>query len=483
VTGAPRTGSLRATAGWRVLEGFGGADRVAGRYAAPESVPEVLALLARAREEHLKVALRGSGRSYGDAAFHPQGLTLDLRGLSRILAWDAGTGLLEAEPGVTLGAVWRHVVADGYWPAVVPGTQAPTLGACLAMDVHGKNHLHAGTFGEHVEGFTLATPDGRTLTCSRQENADVFHAAIGGLGLLGVVTRVRLKLRKVASGRVRVRARRAGSLAELFGMFRAETAGSDHLVAWVDASASGHGLGRGVLELAHEPRPGEDPLARQSLSAEALAQPMRLAGVPRSQLWRLIQPWMTPQRMRLLSRVRFEAARVREGSETWVPRTAFNFQLDSIPDWRRAYGPDGFLQFQAFVPDAEAEACFRDVLAACHARGMPGFLGVLKRHRPAPFLLTYALDGWSLALDFPAPRSLRPALLSLLRELTNRVLAAGGRFYFAKDSILTPADVERAWDRQALQSFAALKRRMDPDGVLEHALARRALQPWLPNHR
>lgn len=475
--------SLRTSAGWRVLEGFGGATRVAGRYAAPEDLPQLLELLARARAEHLPVALRGSGTSYGDVALHPQGLTLDVRRLSRILAWEPDSGLLEAEPGLTLGAMWRHVVADGFWPAVVPGTQVPTLGACLSMDVHGKNHVRAGTFGEHVEDFTLATPDGRTFHCSRTQNPDLFRGAIGALGLLGVITRVRLRLPRVEGGRLRVRTRRAGSLGELFAVFRAELPAGEHHVAWVDTSASGRALGRGVVDVGHEPRRDEDPHGKQTLSVAALEQPTRVAGFPRAQAWRLMRPWMTPGRMRLLSQARFEAARLRERREAWVTRTAFHFQLDALPGWRRAYGPDGFFQFQAFVPDAQAEACFRDVLLACHARGMPGFLGVMKRHRPAPALLTYALDGWSLALDFPAPKAMRPALLGLLRELTHRVLDAGGRFYFAKDSVLTPADVERAWGRETLEAFAALKRRMDPEGVLEHALARRALAPWLPARR
>ncbi len=53
------------------------------------------------------------------------------------------------------------------------------------------------------------------------------------------------------------------------------------------------------------------------------------------------------------------------------------------------------------------------------------------------------------------------------------MLAGGGRFYFAKDVVLRPEDARRAFPAEKLAAFVALKRRLDPDGVLESDLARR----------
>ena len=49
--------------------------------------------------------------------------------------------MIEAEPGLTIEGLWRRTIQDGYWPAVVPGTMLPTLGGCLAMNIHGKNNF------------------------------------------------------------------------------------------------------------------------------------------------------------------------------------------------------------------------------------------------------------------------------------------------------------------------------------------------------
>ena len=50
----------------------------------------------------------------------------------------------------------------------------------------------------------LLTPSGDTKVCSRTENSDLFFAAIGGFGMLGVITQLTLKLKKVYSGLLHV---------------------------------------------------------------------------------------------------------------------------------------------------------------------------------------------------------------------------------------------------------------------------------------
>jgi FAD/FMN-containing dehydrogenase len=103
---------------------------------------------------------------------------------------------------------------------------------------------------------------------------------------------------------------------------------------------------------------------------------------------------------------------------------------------------------------------------------MPPYLVVLKRHRPDAFLMSHALDGYSLAMDFPVP-SRRERLWDFSHRLTDLVLSRGGKFYFAKDSVLRPKDLQRMYGEETLATFRALKARLDPQGLLVSDLARR----------
>ena len=102
---------------------------------------------------------------------------------------------------------------------------------------------------------------------------------------------------------------------------------------------------------------------------------------------------------------------------------------------------------------------------------MPSFLAVLKRHRPDAFLLTHAVDGFSLALDFPVVADAGDRLWALVREMAEPVVEAGGRFYPAKDAAL-PGELYRAsFTEGQLDRFRELKAGLDPDGPLRSALA------------
>lgn len=467
--------TLRARTPHRVLDGFGRAVRADCRYLAPRSGDELAEVLRRATGEGLSVAFRGSGRSYGDPALNADGIVVDTSGMDRVLGWDPVAGVLEAEPGVTIEGVWRRTIEDGYWPHVVPGTMRPTLGGCLSMNIHGKNNWKAGPFGEHVLDFDLVTPRGELLRCSRDENADVFHGAIGGLGLLGAITRVRLSLHHVGTGNLSVTPLRTRHLEETFDVFEEYLPKSDYLVGWVDCMKGGRGLGRGQLHSARYLAPGEDPGGPDALHVERQGLPSTILGVPRSLLWRFMRPFSNDFAWTWVSAAKYHASWRGDRVPYLQSHVGFAFLLDYVPNWRLAYGPEGFIQHQIFVPYARGRAVLRDVLALCLKRGVPSYLGVLKRHRPDAFLLSHAVDGWSFAMDFRVTRASREKVWAVMNEITERVLEAGGRFYFAKDAVLTSDQTRRAYGEERLAKFALMKARLDPDGVLSSNLSRRTL--------
>ncbi|HET7225094.1 MAG TPA: FAD-binding oxidoreductase [Candidatus Eisenbacteria bacterium] len=466
--------ALAARAPWRVLEGFGGAQRAAARIAAPRDLEGLRRALHAAREERLTVTLRGAGRSYGDAALAAGGVALDMTGMNRVLAWDEAEGVATVEPGVTIEQLWRTILPHGFWPTVVPGTMFPTLGGCVAMNVHGKNAWRVGPIGDHVRALDLMTADGAVRTLSRTQEPELFRAAIGGAGWLGVVTRIEIEAKRVASGRLRVTPLRTRTLRGMFELFEARSGAADYLVGWVDAFARGPQLGRGLVHDARYLAAAEDPDGRAWLDPARQDLPPSVLGVPRSLAWRAMKPFSNDPGMRFVNALKWRLPERtgRDGSylETHV---AFAFLLDYVPGWRRAYDPRGFIQVQLFLPDAAARQGFERALTLCQQRGTVPYLAVFKRHREDEFLISHGLDGWSLALDFPVPPD-RDRLWATARELTALTLDHGGRFYPAKDSVVDANSFARSLGDR-LTRFLALRRTLDPDALFTTAQARRLL--------
>lgn len=463
------------------LDSFGHALRGVAYRFRPVRPAEIADLFVRAQRAGLSVALRGAGRSYGDAALNAGQVVLDLQRLNRILEWDPDTGLICVEPGVTFQQLWQYTLEDGWWPPVVPGTMSPTLGGALAMNIHGKNNWHAGTLGEHVRSFTALLPTGASVTCAPDQNPDLFYSLIGGAGLLGVFTSITLQLKRLYSGDVRVRAWATPDLRTMLNDLDWFKADHDYIVGWVDGA---HPAGRGQIHAADYLAAGEDPHPARTLALDYQTLPDTFFGVlPKSMLWRFMQFLMNNPGVALTNAAKYLLSATLENRAQYRQSlAAFNFLLDYVPNWERAYGAGGLIQHQTFLPLATAADAYSEMLRLAQRRGLPPYLGVTKRHRPDKFLLTHAVDGYSFALDFKVTGGRgragnRPALQALADELNAIALAAGGRFYFAKDSTLTPDVAARYLGEATLRRFQALKQRCDPAEVLQSNLYRRILRP------
>ena len=380
---------------------------------------------------------RGNGRSYGDAALNPD-LTLSMTAMDRMWAFDAETGLLTCEAGVLLADVLDTFVPRGWFPPVVPGTKFVTVGGMIAADVHGKNHHHDGTFGAHVESFTLATADGEIRECSRTENTGLFRATLGAMGLTGVLLSASFRLRPIETAFVMEETLAARDLDETMALFEASHDWPCSL-AWIDGLARGARLGRSVVARgafmergALPPRLGSDPLRPAPagrLRIPCDAPPLLLNRASTGLFNELYY--------------RRGRGRARAGARA-VHFDRFFFPLDRVEAWNRLYGRQGFVQYQCVLPRGESAAGLAALLECAAAAGRGSFLAVLKLFGPAgEGLMSFPVEGYTLALDFP----MRPGTLALLDALDEITHRHGGRVYLAKDARCAPERIREGYPR------------------------------------
>lgn len=429
----------------------------------PKTSEEIYEAFQLAKKTGLTVTLRGAGRSYNDAALNGGGIVLDLRGLNHILEWDPGSGVVRCEAGVTLDQLWHKVLPDGWWPPVVSGTMYTTLGGCLGANIHGKNNFRMGTIGEHVTEFTALLPTGAEVTCSPNLNGDLFYSIISGLGMLGVVTTVTLKMKRIESGLLEVHAWPTRTIEEQIHSLEDGAPRFDYIVGWLDTITVGHGQIHAANYVHDDPDPAKMQVSYQTL-------PDRLFGVmPKSLLHYFMKPFVNDLGWWAVNTAKYIASLRRHTFRQ--SHAAFHFLLDYVPDWELSLGRAGLIQYQSFLPKETALHAWTAILSRSKKLGLPSYLGVTKRHRPDNFLLTHAVDGFSLALDFKVRR--REEMSRMLQEFDQIVLDAGGRFYFAKNSETSIETTHAFLGEETVAKFKKIKKRTDPDGLLESDLYRR----------
>ena len=448
----------------RTLSGWGRTAPSAARVVTPDDGNGVLAsaLLAAGPGDGSRkpgVIARGLGRSYGDAAQSAGGVVVDTRNLGRIGQIDPESGDVEVDAGVSLDALLRVGLQSGWFIPVSPGTRQVTVGGAIATDIHGKNHHADGSFCGHVTSVTLDTPTG-VHEVGPDADPELFWATAGGMGLTGIITQARVSMRKVETSWMRVDTERHTGIDSLMdGLVRVDGV-NRYSVAWVDCAATGSRLGRGILDAGDHATAAELPAKR---AADPLAPPRRRG---------LRVPNLVPPRI-------MNALTVRAFNEAWFRKGisragqirhlgGFFHPLDAVANWNLLYGRRGFVQYQFVVGD-EHRAVIPQAIEMLQQAGAPCTLAVLKRFGPGdPGPLSFPIPGWTLALDLPVgPAGLRPAL----RRLDDIVAGAGGRVYLAKDARLEPEMFAVMYPR--LGAFQAVRRRVDPEGVLQSDLGRR----------
>ncbi len=397
------------------------------------------------------VIARGLGRCYGDSALGER--IISTLNWNKFLAFDAAVGRITCESGVSFDQIIRTFLPRGFFLPVTPGTKYVTVGGAIASDIHGKNHHSEGTFSRHLESIDLLTADGSVKTCSRTENADLFWATCGGMGLTGIILRATFFLKKVETAYIRQKSIKARNLDHILDLFDEHDAYT-YSVSWIDCLRRGKSMGRSLLYL------GEHATS-DDLDASARKNPFRLHSEPR-----LSVPFDFPSfALNTFSVKAFNFLYYHKAPNgehiSLIHYDPYFYPLDSVMHWNRIYGKRGFTQYQFVIPRQGGRDGMKRILGRIADSGQGSFLAVLKVFgREEARHLLFPSEGYTLALDFPITQK----VFSLLDELDREVTDLGGKIYLTKDVRLRPDMFSRMYDAEAFSQF---RERTKSSGVFE----------------
>ena len=416
-----------------------------GRYPCVEATIELPRTLAHCQDllqstSHPLIP-RGLGRSYGDSTL--ANTVVDTTAFNYLIAFDEQQGTISCGAGISLDALLQFIVPRGWFLPVTPGTRYVTVGGAIASDVHGKNHHHAGSFSQYILSMELLLGNGELLTISSQQYTDLFRATCGGMGLTGIILSVQLQLMRVSSSNVVQRTIACSCLENLVEHIEMSK-DSPYSVAWIDCLAKGAKLGRGILTLGEH---AEDGLFHVP-SSRALSIPMVMPNY-----------LLHPLSIRLFNQYYYHKARGARCQKKMAYQPFF-YPLDSLQDWNRLYGRQGFLQYQFILPKAAGIEGLKSILSTIASSGKGSFLAVLKLLGKANAnFLSFPQEGYTLALDF----KYSPAVLTLLSELDKMVIAYKGRIYLTKDARMDAEVFQQCYPNW--QAFEEVRRRYHATGI------------------
>ena len=382
----------------------------------------------------------GLGRSYGDVGLNENGNLISTVNLKEIISFDEKNGVLNCESGLSIKEILKIITPKGWFLPVVPGTRNVTLGGAIANDIHGKNHHIDGTLGNYIKSIKLLRSDGLELNCDPNNNNDYFSATIGGLGLTGLILSAEIKLKKINSEFINVKTFKYKSLDEYWKINDYCEQKYDYTVSWVDCLFNKKQDLRGIYLAGNHAENFIDKKFKKELEIAFPFTP------PFS--------FVNNLSMRIINQLYYTYNKTSKESVQHYKK--FFFPLDLIQNWNKAYGRNGFFQYQFVVPKENGQKTVKKVLEIIKRNNQIPALGVLKNFgsTKSPGLMSFPIEGVTLSLDFP---NRGEKTESLFNELNKVIFENNGRFYPAKDAVMKAVDFQRSYKK-----FDEFKKYIDP---------------------
>ncbi|MGI8688465.1 MAG: D-arabinono-1,4-lactone oxidase [Thermomicrobiales bacterium] len=170
----------------------GGVTCVPARLAMPESEAALVALFREAEHTGWEMRVAGSGHSFVPLCAS-NGVLLSLDGMQ---------GVVETEPAAMQATIWAGtkihqigapLLAVDMAMETMGDIDRQSLAGAIGTGTHGTGPT-LGSIATQVVGLRLLTASGDYLDCSAEREPEIFAAARVSLGMLGIITRVTLRL-------------------------------------------------------------------------------------------------------------------------------------------------------------------------------------------------------------------------------------------------------------------------------------------------
>ncbi|MEU4363732.1 FAD-binding protein [Promicromonospora sp. NPDC023987] len=158
----------------------------------PGSVRDVATVVRFANEHGLTIAARGQGHSTFGQAQTDGGVVIDFRTLATIHEVAPDRAVVDA--GVQWLDLVRATLAEGVAPPVSTDYLGLSVGGTLSVGGIGGASQHFGLLVDNALELEVVTGEGRLVTCSADQERDLFEAVLGGLGQFAVIVRATVRL-------------------------------------------------------------------------------------------------------------------------------------------------------------------------------------------------------------------------------------------------------------------------------------------------
>ena len=412
----------------------------------PKNINEIIGIIRDYKSKGILV--RGMGRSYGDVALNEN--IISLKYYKKILKLDEKNGCLECSSNVTISEINDLIISKGWFLNVTPGSKFVSVGGAIANDVHGKNHHRDGSFSDYLEEFDIIKDNGEVVSCSNKTNSELFHATCGGLGLTGIIINVKIKLLKINSKNIDIKIVKTNNFEQTIQKFK-DLKDYKYLVAWTD-TLSKKNNGRSIIFCGEHSNDGDLNYKKQKSFKIPSLLGFFLLNLICIRLFNLFYYLFHKDNQKMKKDI-----------------NNFFYPLDTINNWNKLYGKDGFTQVQLLIKkNKDNKDLLAEIINYFRKKGFYSYLTTLKEYGEGnKNLLSFGEKGLSITLDIALGNNFSDVYKEFEKKFSNEYI----KIYLAKDSFMSKNFFKKSYSN--FNNFNELQKKVNPNSTFKSKLSKR----------
>ncbi len=398
------------------------------------------------------ISIAGGRYSQGGQIAYPGGIVVDMTNLNRITNFNLQQKTITVQTGATWRDVQKYIDPHNLSIKVMQSYNDFTVGGSLSVNVHGRS-MEYGQLIETVESIKIMLADGSMVQASKHENYELFRAAIGGYGLVGIIVEATLHL----TDNVKL-ARNIKYLSiDKYPDYFEKTIKPDKNIVFHNANLYPSEL-KEVLSVTYY-KTDKQPTIPQRMQSYRRFFPKLMIGE------------LFVRRIPLLKRVRpkIDAKRLSEEKVSWR-NYEMSYTVRSLEPLFRF--PTTTILQEYFIPTDKLTHFINDLRRTAQKYNI-NLINVSIRHVPknTESLLSYAPQesfAFVLYINILNTRMGKELAKKWTQKLVDQALALDGTYYLPYQLYATPEQLRQAYPK--FDKFIELKKKYDPHNKFSNRL-------------
>ncbi len=415
----------------------------------PKNKKEIFKLIDFCSKKKIKILSIGSSLSWYDTIFNTNNIIINFKDYEKVFKIDKKKGILNVSSFYKISEILEKINKFGWTICSTPGNPDVTIGGCVSNDVHGKDTFKQGNFGENVIELEMILSNKKVIKCSRHKNSKIFRAALGGLGLLGIITQIKLKLKKKKKTYVTTNYT-CRNYKELIKEIYRDRNRFDYIYGWIDFYSKKKQLGRGVI---FKSKADNFSRAKYFNSGSLISQIKNL-------IKQIIFSFCSRFNfMKYLNFLFYKSFLFKSKNfKSSYKEVAWPLDINGI-NIKKCIYPNSFFEIQIIIDKKNLPDGLKNFILKCQNLKINSLITGIKMHKKNNNFLSFSNDGVSLNIHQIFNKKNEEVQKVKFRKLYQYILNKNYKIYLCKDFFLNKNTFKKNY--KLSNEFLKIKKRID----------------------